>query len=995
VSRVTSPEFIGRETEREVLTDALDAARAGRPALIVVAGEAGVGKTRLVQEIVRSGRADGTAVMLGSAVDLGGDQLAFGPLTEALRSFVRTLSPAQRDDLLEPIAGDLVPILPELAPRGPGSGTNAPYPARPIDGFVDAVRRIASTSPLLLVVEDVHWADGSTRNALSVLARSLRNVPVLVLLTHRTDELQRRHRVLPWLTELLRIAGVGRIDLEPLERHQIRELIVSIVGAQPPRSLVDEIFERSDGNPFFAEELLVGRGTRSPDQHVPRVVSDGVRVRVAALSPETQRVLGVASVLGRRVDHALLLATTEVPEAELEGAVREAVVAHVLIPEDDGTYTFRHALAREAIYEGLLPSERRRYHARAAVVLSKSDPREGTEDAGRLGLIAHHWDRAGDPRLALPAALAAADAAERSFGFPVAALQYERAIELWGLVREPERPMSVTEAELWLSAAEAHHIAGEFAHAASLADGAVALFEAAADPRGLGRALYAAGRIRWHLHDQRRSVDAFERAVGVLHEDGGPDLPTIQAALALQLVRAGRIERALRVADDAIAGARRLGLRPVEGRALRAKGVARSFRGDPEPGLRLINEALAIARESNDATDIGEASWELGTALVRAGRSEEALAFWRAASDEARHNGTWRLFGMLYDLGITTELVFLGRWTEAAEALASLEPDAGAGIMRDVHLGNSAKLAARRGSVIGTEDQAGLRRAIEAASSQYASYGAAALVEVELARGSTRGAWQVVQLGLRAGRDAEPVVASTELLQLATRVAAEVMADARARSDTDTLVAFAERVEELDERVEAVRRHPVIRIARVAAFMLAAKAELAGARGTPDPGMWSEAERAYAAADLPYEAAYSAFRLAETLAETTGVRESAAAPLRRAFEAASRLGAEPVVALSVRLAGRTRVGLREKAKAEAAPATSDADPLSHYRLSRREREVLALVAAGHTNREIARELYITPSTAGVHVSNVIAKLGVTNRVQAAALASRVGVSPDR
>src|SRR6266704_2298616 len=394
--RISSSVFVGRAAETAELRAALERAAAGRPATVVVAGEAGVGKTRLVQELVGQARAMGAVTLSGGCLDVGEGTLAYAPLAEALRSLAELLDP----DELERVLGGL--------------------------------HRLAERRPVLLVVEDLHWADRSTRDLLAFLVRNLR-AGVAVVATYRSDELNRRHPLRPFLAELDRSGRAERLELARFGRRELGELLEGILGEAAPPPLVGEILARSEGNPFFAEELLAAHvgGVR-----LPSVLRDLVLARVEALSDAAQQVLQVAAVAGSRVDHELLAAVAEVPAEQLVWLLREAVAHHILLAEErTGAYLFRHALVQEAIYDDLLPVQRGPLHAAYARALerrmSQRDGAAATGAAAELGQLAHHWYAAHELEAALLASVRAGQAAETASASAEALEQYERALELW------------------------------------------------------------------------------------------------------------------------------------------------------------------------------------------------------------------------------------------------------------------------------------------------------------------------------------------------------------------------------------------------------------------------------------------------------------------------------------------------------------------------------------------------------------------------------------
>jgi predicted ATPase len=266
---LVSPVFVGREAELAALTAALDAAVAGDPAVVLLSGEAGVGKTRLVEEAAERANAAGVRVLAGSCIEMGGEGLPFGPLAHALRSLVRDTSPEELDAIIGPARSELAQVLPGLdpdsalgaAPLGEG-GT-----ARLLELVVGVIERLAADRPLMFVIEDLHWADRSTLDLVALLVRAMRADRVLVVISFRSDELHRSHPLRPLVTGWERVRPVQRIELGRLGRADVARQLEAILGAPPTGRLVDQVHERSEGNAFLVEEILGAiQSGADPDQ---------------------------------------------------------------------------------------------------------------------------------------------------------------------------------------------------------------------------------------------------------------------------------------------------------------------------------------------------------------------------------------------------------------------------------------------------------------------------------------------------------------------------------------------------------------------------------------------------------------------------------------------------------------------------------------------------------------------------------------------------------
>src|SRR5215211_225759 len=508
--RVSSPVLVGRDAEVAQLRAALELAAAGRPATVVVAGEAGVGKTRLVAQLLGEAAGRGAVALTGGCLDVGEGVLAYAPLVEALRPLPSVTEPAELERVLGGARAELARLVPELGSPAEAGGTPASAPLAPTRLFellLGTLHRLAETGPLLVVVEDLHWADQSTRDLLGFLVRNLRGGVALVL-TYRSDELHRRHPLRPFLAELDRSGRAERLELDRLGRRDLGKLLAGILGEPPAPALVGEVLARSEGNPFFAEELLAAHleGSR-----LPLILRDLVLARVAALSEPTQRVLEVAAVAGTRVDHQLLAAVVGQDPEQLVWLLREAVGRqHVAADEAGDAYAFRHALVQEAIYDDLLPVQRGPLHAAYARALERrieqlGDAR-GTPGAAAVerGQLAYHWYAAHDMGQALVASVRAGQAAESASALAEALGHYERALELWDLAPEVAARSPLDRGAVLYRAAEAANLAGYNDRAVALGRLALDRVDTAAEPLRAGALLERLGRYHWTAADTPR-----------------------------------------------------------------------------------------------------------------------------------------------------------------------------------------------------------------------------------------------------------------------------------------------------------------------------------------------------------------------------------------------------------------------------------------------------------------------------------------------------------
>jgi predicted ATPase len=435
--RVASPTFVGRVEELKILGAARVRAADGEPAVVLVGGEAGVGKTRLIAKFAARCATDGIRVLSGGCLPVGDGALPYAPIVEALLGLVAEVGAEAVRGLVGPSWPELARLLPALGAPDPTGQPDQAAQARLFELLLGLLGRLGEQAPLVLVVEDLHWADRSTRDLLAFLVRNLRRERMLLVITYRNDE-PGQQRLGSYLAELDRIGRVERIELSRLDRAQTVAQLVGILGAAPAPELVDSVFARSDGNPFFTEELLAV--VRSGSQELPATLRGLLRGRVDALPEAATQVLAVVVVAGRRVSHRLLALVAGLDDQALIEALRAAVASQLLItaPGEDG-YDVRHALLGEVINADLLPGERARLHARLAQSFTEQPELAGISPALVAAELAVHWDAAGEPTQALPARVQAGQAADAAHAFPEALGHYQRALELWEQMSDLDR----------------------------------------------------------------------------------------------------------------------------------------------------------------------------------------------------------------------------------------------------------------------------------------------------------------------------------------------------------------------------------------------------------------------------------------------------------------------------------------------------------------------------------------------------------------------------
>jgi DNA-binding CsgD family transcriptional regulator/tetratricopeptide (TPR) repeat protein len=985
-----------------VLDELLREAWAGAPVTVLVCGEAGAGKTRLVSEVAAMVREGGTRTLVGSCTMVGRTSLAFAPFAEAFRPVVRELGIGGGEG-----GGRVAPRLARLV-AAPVGGVASWNPSDPgplgvsaqlglFEEVLDTLERAAVPTGLMVVIEDLHWADASSRGLFEFVSRNLRDTPVALVGTVRTDEPDEAG-FLAWLAEVQRGPRAIRVDLEPLGHDELAELLAGVLGEPPSAELAGRVFERSGGNAFMAEEL-VAAGEQSG--LVPGNVRNLLLARMAGLSAAARGLLRLAAVVGVRVDHGLLAAAGGLGDEVLVAAVRELAENHLLVVDRSGQgYAFRHALTREAVYDDLLPGERQQLHRAVARALS-DEPALGPPAPWAVAeAVAEHWFAAGELEPALAASVAAGNAAVEVVALPSALAHYERALALWDRVDDPETVAGVERPVLLERAADAASGAGEHDHAIRYVDAAIGELEHAPGASvqvGLlcerkARYLMWAGRWDEPLESARRAVAL------VPPEPPTPARARVLAALALALAGWERYEEASRVAVAALEAARRAGARKQEGEAHVTLGRCLVRTGtDPEVAIDEYEQALAIGREIGDGGAVALWSAILVDALIRLGRLDDAAA----TALEAAHTGV-QAGALRNEVGLNlfngAEALFLGgRWDECEHVLEWLSAQRAGGLVELIGLALAALLHASRGRNDAAAAAIATAADLGVDDPQGEGMLRAAQAQVALSTGDLDAARRAALDGLDtvAGSESEQeVVSVVALASVGLRIEADRAQVGRTRHDPTEEQAAVEAARTVAARTLALRARACAAAQRpkvTRTHQALCEAELDRAEGRSDPDLWHRAADAGVAEGDPSRTAYARFREAEAVLASRGERARAVDALTAANATANGLGAEPLLREIEALARRARIELPDEQTTLPALPEPRLDTLG---LTPRELEVLRLLAIGYTNPQIGEALYISRKTASHHVSSVLAKLGVTTRVEAAGVAHRVGLTPD-
>lgn len=958
----STPPLVGREPERALVAALVAAAREGPGAVVLLTGEPGAGKTRLLNAVADDARAAGSPVLRGGALPAAG-MPPYLPFVEALGRHCREEPPERLAAQLGPFPEPLTTLLPELVPLLAAEPAPARVPPgqeryRLFEAVGDLLAGIARerAAPLLLLLDDLHWADASSVDLLAAVGRRTATDRVVVVAACRDGDAGQHPAVGPGLARLARLPGATVLPLAPLAVGAVARLAAAIAGAPLPPEHAARLAEQSGGNPFFAAELLrhwLAAGDAPPGDPVPTSVRAVLRERTAQLPGETADLLATAALVGRSVD-PFLLAEIDGREPEaVEAALLGAVRAGLLRREAAGAFAFGHDTVREALLADLPPVRRRRLHGAAARALARAHADDPDTHAAR---IAYHHVRGDDPAAAVDWSLRAAARAAVAHAPREAAGHLREALALL-----PEGHPARGETLLRLG--EAGLLADD--------DEAAAAFAAAADwhrqrrspaVAGLARALRRLGdaEARRERHDAARA--AYESALDALGADPAHDAERVRVLTRLGALlstslhdhRAGAalLEQAVALAGDATS--------PDAVAARRALGNLRVRRGDLAAGIALLEEALRLAEAAGDPVEAAECCAALAPARFWQGevaRSAEAarrrLRHARQTRDpyELRHVFVW----------LATCAAVRGRFGEAEARLAEAE----AQVARLASPEPRAYLDFVRGALAATcGDLAAAVPLLGAAIDQFRAIGPGALV------------WYLGWLGVAQARRGDRAAAAAVLAELERLLAPIPPEDAPG----EPVALAVETALLLDDRAALRRLAP--RLDRLAGrfhdvLVDRLRGEVALRLGPPGdaPALLAAAEAVARREGLVFE-----------LAATLGARAAHAAAERR-FAVAAALWEEAADALAPvapAVAARHRAAAAEARARLRAPAPAG--------LTRREVEVLREVVAGRSNREIAERLFVTEKTVEHHVSRILAKTGSENRAAAAAFALRHGLA---
>ena len=835
--------------------------------------------------------------------------------------------------LPEPLVAELASLLPALGHQSPtGRDGSRGAQGRQYEYLLELLARLADASPVVLIVEDIHWADPSTLDFLSFVARNARGERILLVATHRLHDGGDLQALERYIDQLERAPAVETVSLDPLTELQVSEQIEAILMRPADATITRRITARTQGNPFYVEELIAHGDTA--EAPLPAGQAATLLERVWTLSPETQHVLQVLAAFGRAIEQDLLAEAVAIEEPELSRLLRTAVDSHV-IAVDDATLTFRHALTREAVYDALLPGERRRLHTAVADALSKHPD---LTDAAELAV---QWRAAGKPTAAFTASLEAARAATGVYAYNEAVEHYTAAVALWSSADAT----GLDHAAVLLDAADAAHRAGADELPIQWLELGLAALGEHPDPLRAATFFERLGRFQDHHLD--KSLTFYNEALLCLDETASAERARLLGDESLTLTLSVRWDEARDRAERALLVAQEAGAEAEEGFARSVLGLVLAYLGEFEPAEAHLEEARRIGELLERPEDVSRAYVHLGEVRRLRGDLPGALEVMAAGLEAARRLGVEASYGRYFALNAAEDEYELGHWDAAQERIDRLE---GASLTWSellLRLTVSGQLAAGRGDFerarARLDEATGQLR--ESSATEWTAYVGACVIELLLTAGEAEQALATATAELERVSGREEQLYTPALVGAAVRAAADVGALADAERHTAWLSGF------LDDASPPIAR----------AHLAGAVAECHRARGASSAEQWDRVARGWDQLQHPYRAAYARVREAEALL-AGGDREAAARALSQALTVAEALGATPLSEWADGLVARKRLRRAVVRRLESAGPEE--------RLTRREREVLGLVAEGRTNRQIGSQLHITEGTAALHVSRI-------------------------
>lgn len=958
--------FVGRRNELNLLRQRLAEVRQGQARTVLVGGEPGVGKSRLLGEFAHQARKAGAHVLSGACEEHFGDPMPYGPLLDALETFGREYGEERATELGGPAYGKLTAFF-DLG----NDSMSAPQQV-----FL-AVRRmlddIGAHAPVVLIVEDLHWADPSTLDLVRHLGQGRPDGRRLLLVGSYRANPPRGEPLWQLFAGTTFLRRTERFELPAFNLREMRELLAAGGAGRVDPRLAERCLRWSDGIPFYAEQLMATGALEGRDEDVelPPDIRSVMLARLGELGEDALKVLRVAAVAGRAMSRRLLRTVSGLPAETLRDAVQECFDRQMLVAgHEEDAYRFRHALLREAVYRETVRDTRVDLHVAMAEALA-ADPRLCLTEGSAVAEQASHWYRAGSWPQALAYAVQAGQAAARTLAFPSAQVQFDRALRLWQQVDDPEARAGVTRSQLLAGAAEAARWSGQIDRALGLVRRAIDAPDHGGESGRLGELHERHATYLWEAGRRAESGEVFRRAAALLA--GGPPSAVqarVLAGIALAHLQAGHYQEGRRTADAALTMATEVEADAEKGRALNISGLALGMLGDPEGELRL-RRAIEISRSVNHVEDLLRAYGNLGLVLEHAGRLRESAEVTREGLDEARRldlAGTRQ--GIILANNSSAALVLLGEWADAEKIITEVTLDRPPAESLYPRLTLAEIKVARGAFPQARELLASIEHVEHGEDPRF--LGPLHVIRAELALGEgdlTRAADEVSR-GVAAVRAGENTLELLRLCAVGLRCAAD-----RAGADPKGSAAVGDQLARLvwdaRQRSSTPETRQLVELCR---------AERQRIRGADTALGWKRVSLGWAELDRPYPAAYARWRQA-VAAFATGDRAGAREPARDAYLAAKTLGAGQLRDRVERLAAKIGLNLAERPVPAQRP----------HNLTVAEYDTLRLLYEGNDTTRIAHTRGVAQRTVETQLGRVYAKLAVHSAVQAVALARREGL----
>jgi class 3 adenylate cyclase len=683
LDRLASGIFVGREREMDELRAGFEDALSGHGRLLLLVGEPGIGKTRTSEELTTYARLRKAQILWGRCYE-GEGAPAYWPWVQAVRAYVHDREPSALLSEMGSGASEIAQVVSEVRQRLPG----LPEPQRLdpeqarfrlFDSMTTFLKNASKAQPLVLILDDLHWADKPSLLLLQFLARELRGARLLVLGTYRDVDLRRQHPLSQTLGELTREQLSQRILLRGLSQHDVERFIEITAGIKPPAALVEAVYKETEGNPFFVNEvvrlLVADERLQRPEQvkswsvGIPQSVREVVGRRLDHLSAECNRVLTAASVIGREFGLDVLEHMSDLSGDRLLEVLDEAVAARVVteVPRAGGRYSFSHALIRETLYDELSTTRRGRLHRQIGETLEQL---YGAHPEPHLAELAYHFFEAaqgGDVDRAIGYAMRAGDRAAELMAHEEAARQYELALQALELREHNE----AGKCAMLLTLSETLWRAGEYDRAKETGLQAANLARKLADGESLARAVLDYGgtlpAFAAVIRDETL-VALLEEALAALPEGDNPLRARVLSRLAEEITFSDPYERREALCREAIEMARRIGDPAVVGSALRSAHWALWVPQTAEERVALANEIIELGRKAGDRAMAAEGRAFLGWDLIELGDVAGAI---KEIEEFSRLSESLRLPYYRWGLAITRVLLaFVQGRLQEVEALA-------------------------------------------------------------------------------------------------------------------------------------------------------------------------------------------------------------------------------------------------------------------------------------------------------------------------------------